>query len=122
MSRSCSLQLSTFGALFVMFGGLCPVVTGCTTFDALTRSDAPKQRGKSNPVNRDSKRRFRQRARDCYEMPSAKACYDLGLNYELGLATPVDVIESRKYYKKACEIDKRKEHCEAFERMRSATP
>jgi TPR repeat protein len=79
----------------------------------------PKQQGKDNPMQARGERSFDQRQTDCWDMPSAQACYEVGLNYELGLATKPDRATALEYYDKACRIEGQVEHCEAAERLRN---
>ena len=78
----------------------------------------PKQQGKVNPMLARGARSFDQRQRDCWDMPSAQACYEVGLNYELGLAIKPNRATALEYYDKACGIERQPEHCEAAARLR----
>jgi TPR repeat protein len=92
-------------------------VTACGGSDLLG-IEAPKQSGKVNPMTERGARGFEQRKKDCYEMPNAQACYDVGLNYEMGLAGEPDPKLALEYYDKACELEHQEEHCEAAKRLR----
>lgn len=80
--------------------------------------EAPKQRGNVNPMRERGAKSFEQRKKDCWDMPSAQACYDVGMNYEMGLAVDPDAAVALEYYDKACELERQKEHCDAAARMR----
>jgi TPR repeat protein len=61
---------------------------------------------------------FEQRQRDCWDMPNAEACYEVGMEYELGVHVKRNRKTAREYYRKACDLDHNAEHCQAAERMR----
>ena len=105
-----------------VIGALCvagvPWLTGCGA-EALLGIESPTQSGKVNPMTKRGAKSFDQRKRDCREMPNAQACYDVGMNYEMGLAVEPNVTTALEFYDKACELDKQKEHCEAAARLRA---
>jgi len=78
----------------------------------------PKQQGKENPMEARGARSFEQRQSDCWDMPSAQACYEVGLNYELGLAVKANRDTALEYYDKACGLERQPDHCQAAERLR----
>jgi hypothetical protein len=82
----------------------------------------PTQTGKTDPMRERGAKSFEQRQRDCWDMPNAQACYDVGLNYELGLAVPIDRSTAIEYYVKACELSKDPEHCKAAKRTQQKNP
>lgn len=88
----------------------------------LVDTSPPKQTEKVNPLSADGAKSFEQRQRDCWEMPNAAACYEVGMNYELGANVAQDDATAHEYYAKACEISQDPEHCSAAERMANATP
>ena len=107
----CTLLL----AAAVSAAGLC----GCnTTTEEMFRADEPQQQGKGNPLSKAGAKDQEQRQRDCWDMPSAQACYEVGLAHELGLSTEVNLVEAQRYYDKACGLDHNEEHCEAAERLK----
>lgn len=95
------------------------LVAACSTVQIeLIEPEEPKQKGKGNPLEARGARDYEQRQRDCWDMPSAQACYEVGLNYELGLAVKANRATALKYYEKACGLDQHPDHCEAAERLR----
>ncbi len=90
---------------------------GCSGSDLLG-VEPPKQRGSVNPMAERGRDSYEQRQRDCYEMPNAAACYEVGMNYEMGLATEIDIPRAIEFYDKACSLESQKEHCDAAERLR----
>lgn len=80
--------------------------------------EAPKQKGSVNPMRERGEKSFEQRKRDCLEMPNAQACYDVGMNYEMGLAVDPDREVALEFYDKACALEHQKGHCDAAARMR----
>ena len=84
--------------------------------------DEPKQQGKVDPMAERGAKSFKQRQKDCWDMPSAQACYDVGMRYEMGIAGEADAELALEYYDKACSLEKQKDHCEAAERMRGKAP
>jgi len=83
----------------------------------LVDTSPPKQTERVNPMSAAGARDLEQRKRDCWEMPNAAACYEVGMNYELGTNVDKDVGSAQEYYAKACEISKDPEHCSAADRM-----
>lgn len=96
---------------------LCVALSACGAGELLVFED-PKQAGKVNPMKDRGEKSIEQRERDCWEMPNAQACYDVGMSYEMGLAVEADPQKALEFYDEACELEKQKEHCEAAERMR----
>lgn len=88
-------------------------LTSCAAIDA----PPPKQTERVNSLTDSGSRDFDQRKRDCWDMPSANACYEVGLNYELGLTVEADRAEAAKYYAKACDLDREPDHCKAARRL-----
>jgi TPR repeat protein len=80
--------------------------------------EEPTQVGVVDPIRERGAKSFDQRKRDCWEMPNAQACYDVAMNYEMGLAVDTDLKVALEFYEKACELEKQKEHCDAAERAR----
>lgn len=78
----------------------------------------PKQQD-THPMAARGEKSFAQRQRDCWDMPSAPACYEVGLKFELGLVGKPDPKQAFDYYLKACEIGSEAEHCEAAKRLES---
>ncbi len=101
-----------------------PLLTALFCLDCSTVSvefiepEPPTQQGKENPMQDRGARSFDQRQTDCWDMPSAQACYDVGLNYELGLVVEPNRATALEYYDKACSIERQPEHCEAAKRLR----
>ena len=93
-------------------------LSGCGAADLLDIQE-PTQKGKVNPMTKRGAKSIEQRKRDCLEMPNAAACYDVGTNYEMGLAVEPDATTALEFYDKACELEKQKEHCDAATRMRA---
>jgi TPR repeat protein len=93
------------------------VVTGCAA-DPLGVAE-PKQRGVVDPMSDRGRRAYDQRARDCFEMPSAQACYDAGMSYELGIGRDADAQKALELYDRACELERDDEFCGAAARMRA---
>ena len=83
--------------------------------------EAPGQKGKVNTMTERGAESFDQRKKDCWEMPNAQACYDVGMNYEMGLAVEPDTTVALEFYDKACELEKQKEHCDAASALREKT-
>jgi len=96
---------------------LATMVAGCLPAELVTPGE-PTQSGKANPMLARGADSFAQRQRDCWDMPSAQACYEVGLNHELGLTGQPDRNTARDYYDKACAISSDREHCNAAKRMR----
>ncbi len=94
--------------------------TGCATAAELFRNDAPTQTGSLTPLGGGGKRSYKQRLRDCWDMPSAQACYEIGLSYELGITVRADKAEALRYYDKSCGLERQPEHCEAATRLRES--
>ncbi len=95
------------------------LVAACSAMSLdLIEPAEPKQQGRGNSMEARGARGFQQRQRDCWDMPSAQACYEVGLNYELGLAGKANRTTALQYYDKACGLDRQPEHCEAAERLR----
>ncbi|MBW2459718.1 MAG: SEL1-like repeat protein [Deltaproteobacteria bacterium] len=95
------------------------VAAACTKSQLkLIEPGEPKQQGKENPMKARGARGFDQRQQDCWDMPSAQACYEVGLNYELGLAVKANRATALEYYDKACGLEKHPDHCQAAERLR----
>jgi TPR repeat protein len=92
--------------------------SACSASRDLLEFDAPKQKGMSNSYSKAGHDDYQQRQKDCWDMPSAAACYEVGLNYELGLTDPKDLTKAQQYYDKACELEKQPEHCDAARRLR----
>jgi TPR repeat protein len=92
-------------------------MTAACVSDLIT-VEAPKQAPQQNPLAARGQSSFEQRRRDCWEMPSAQACFDVGLNYEMGLVVAVDVTTALEFYDKACSLEKQDEHCQAAQRLR----
>lgn len=92
-----------------------PAASGCDA--AMFQPDTPVQKGVSSPMDKAGAESYAQRQRDCWDMPSAHACYEVGLGYELGLNGPENHREAKRYYDKACGLDSDPEHCEAAERI-----
>jgi TPR repeat protein len=92
------------------------VVVGACSADLLN-AEAPRQQPAGNPMAERGAQDYEQRQRDCWDMPNAQACYEVGLNYELGLTTAPDRAKAGEYYKKACDMDHDAEHCAAAKRM-----
>ena len=67
----------------------------------------------------DDGRGFAQRQRDCWDMPNGRACYEVGMDYELGVSVKKNKPEALKYYQKACELDKKDDYCKAAKRLES---
>jgi TPR repeat protein len=91
----------------------------CSASEDLLNFEPPKQKGLANSQNKAGQEDYQQRERDCWDMPSAQACYEVGLNYELGLTDPQDLGKAQQYYDKACELEKLAEHCDAATRLRN---
>ena len=98
----------------------CAALTSCVALTSCKLIDAPppRQTERVNPVAESGARDFAQRKRDCWDMPSAVACYEVGLNFELGLTVETDREEAAKYYAKACELDREPDHCKAARRLK----
>ena len=92
------------------------LAAGCLP-PALVDTSPPKQTEKVNPLGADGAKSFEQRKRDCWEMPNAAACYEVGMNYELGANVEQDDATAHEYYAKACAISQDPEHCSAADRM-----
>src|SRR5262245_46278982 len=92
-------------------------LAGCAGSD-MFNSDEPKQRGYVNPMAKRGAKDLEQRKKDCWDFPSAQACYEVGLDYELGLTVPQSRESAIQYYDKACGLEKQREHCEAAARMK----
>ena len=103
----------------LLLGGA--LAAGCLPPE-LVDTSPPKQTEKVNPLSAGGAKSFEQRKRDCWEMPNAAACYEAGMNYELGANVDPDTGAAHDYYAKACEISQDPEHCSAAERMASKTP
>ncbi|MEZ4440155.1 MAG: SEL1-like repeat protein [Polyangiaceae bacterium] len=73
----------------------------------------PTQTERENPLASMGKKDLDQRQRDCWDMPNAAACYEVGMSYELGTTVPKDASKAHEYYAKACEISRDPEHCRA---------
>ncbi len=71
----------------------------------------------AHPMTARGERSFAQRQRDCWDVPNAQACYEVGLRYELGLVGKPDPALAFDYYLKACEIGSDAEHCQAAKRL-----
>ena len=71
--------------------------------------EAPKQTERVNPMSERGKESFDQRQKDCWEMATAAACYEVGMNYEMGLAVETDLKKAVEYYDKACALEQQKE-------------
>jgi TPR repeat protein len=97
------------------------LASGCLSSE-LVDTSPPKQAGKVNPLSAEGAKSFEQRQRDCWEMPNAAACYEVGMSYELGTNVDKDVGSAHEYYAKACEISDDPEHCSAADRMAAKTP
>lgn len=95
----------------------CAAMTACTAANELLAIEEPKQKGTANSVGKRGEADYEQRRKDCWDMPSAEACYEVGLDYELGLSTTRDPKKAAEYYTKACELEKQEEHCEAAARV-----
>ncbi len=80
--------------------------------------EPPKQKGNVNPMAERGQAGFDQRTKDCYDMPSAAACYEVGTNYEMGLAAEPDEKKALEFYTRACELESQAEHCDAAKRLR----
>ena len=63
-----------------------PLASGCDS--PMFRADAPVQKGAQNPLDKMGAEDLAQRQQDCWDMPSAHACYEVGLAYEMGLNGP----------------------------------
>jgi TPR repeat protein len=98
--------------------GVALLVTGCLKEEWVDAKE-PTQGGDEHAMTKRGGVAFDQRKSDCWDMPNAQACYDVGLNYELGLVVKPDIKTALEYYAKACQLDKEPEHCSAAERMRS---
>jgi TPR repeat protein len=86
-------------------------LAGCKDF--FSRKEFDTSTPQQAPVVAQDDGNFAQRQRDCWDMPNAKACFEVGMNYELGVTVPRDKKEAKKYYVKACELDKRDDYCKA---------
>jgi TPR repeat protein len=84
----------------------------------LVNTDEPKQTSDQGALTQKGARSFEQRQTDCWDMPSAEACYEVGMGYELGLYGERDAKTARQYYQKACELERQPEHCNAARRMK----
>jgi TPR repeat protein len=93
--------------------------TGCVDTAKVFDAEEPKQKGLSNSMSKRGARDLEQRKRDCYDFPSAHACYEVGLSYELGLNVEADKKTAIEYYDKACGLEKQRDHCEAAARLRA---
>ena len=102
-----------FFSLLTLFASL----AGCGS-SPLFDAPPPKQQARDNPLAARGKKSFEQRKRDCWDMPSARSCYEVGMNYELGLSEERNKATALKYYEKACQLEKLPEHCAAARRMR----
>ena len=98
--------------------GVVLATTGCIKEEWID-SKEPTQGGDEHSMTKRGGIAFDQRRGDCWDMPNAQACYDVGLNYELGLAVKPDPKTALEYYDKACQLEKEPEHCKAAERMRA---
>lgn len=105
--------------VIILFGST--LAAGCIPPE-LVDTSPPKQTEKVNPLSAGGAKSFEQRKRDCWEMPNAAACYEVGMNYELGANVDQDEDTAHEYYAKACEISEDPEHCSAAERMASKSP
>lgn len=92
-------------------------LVGCK--DKVFDASAPGQKGHNNPTHEMGADSFEQRQKDCWDMPNAAACYEVGLNYELGISVTQDRKEALSYYEKACDISDDPDHCEAADKMRA---
>jgi TPR repeat protein len=99
---------------------VCSVLAGCATPEVreVFNADEPKQSGVNNSMAKRGAKDFEQRKRDCWDFPSAFACYEVGLNYELGLTVEPDRKMAIEYYDKACSLEKQRDHCDAAARLR----
>ena len=111
--RGHSRPAAPLAALLIALAGV--TATGCDA--AMFQADTPVQKGVSNPMGQAGSESYAQRQRDCRDMPSAHACYQVGLGYELGLNGPVNLPEAKRFYDKACTLDSEPEHCEAAARL-----
>jgi TPR repeat protein len=94
------------------------VLPACRTANNLFY-DAPPKQSDHAPLGGRGTRSFEQRQADCWDMPNAQACYEVGMDYELGLRDAKrDKKKALEYYDKACSLEKDPEHCEAAERLR----
>jgi TPR repeat protein len=98
--------------------GITLLSSGCIKEEWVDAKE-PTQGGDEHAMTKRGGVAFDQRKNDCWDMPNAQACYDVGLNYELGLAVKPDAKTALEYYDKACELDKQPEHCDAAKRMRA---
>lgn len=87
--------------------------------DKVFDASAPGQKGHNNPTHQMGADSFVQRQKDCWDMPNAAACYEVGLNYELGISVTQDRKEALSYYQKACDISDDPDHCDAADKMRA---
>lgn len=110
MTRAAKLTLA---ATVVAFAS-----SGCLP-SGLVSTAPPKQAGKVNPLDAEGAKSLAQRERDCWEMPNAAACYEVGMNYELGANVEKSNATAHEYYAKACEISDDAEHCSAADRLAS---
>ena len=98
---------------------LCGEFFGCASTPEFLNTEPPKQSGKDNSrLSQEGEEGFEQRQRDCWDVPNAEACYEVGMSYELGLRGPRDAKTAREYYRKACELERNPEHCDAARRMK----
>jgi TPR repeat protein len=95
---------------------VCLCCTGCLSSDLISTAP-PKQTEKVNPLGAEGEKSLRQREKDCWEMPNAAACYEVGMNYELGTNVEQDDRKAYEFYAKACEISDDPEHCAAADRL-----
>jgi hypothetical protein len=98
---------------------LAMALAGCIPAELIDPAE-PKQVGVHSSMSKRGAKSFAQRQRDCWDMPNAEACHEVGLNHELGLAGPSDRGRALEYYDKACAISQDPEHCDAARRLRDA--
>jgi TPR repeat protein len=102
--------------LFLALSTSALATSACLSADLIDPAE-PKQTEKVNPLSRDGARNLEQRKRDCWEMPNAAACYEVGMNYELGTNVERDKAQAHEFYDKACGISDDPEHCSAAGRV-----
>jgi len=91
----------------------------CASTPELLSTEPPKQSGKDNSaLSQQGEEGFEQRQRDCWDVPNAEACYEVGMSYEQGLRGERDPKKAREYYGKACELERNPEHCDAAKRVK----
>ncbi len=113
-----ALPIARLSALLLALGS----ALGCATATELFRNEPPDQTDSLNPLGGAGNRSYKQRVRDCWDMPSAQACYEVGLSFEMGITVPADRAEAVRYYDKACGLERQTEHCQAAERLRKKAP